>query len=97
MLSCTEEGICVGVGGFMFRHILPSISLYVWFLEGFDLYILYIYVYIYKLYIYIYKLYIYININYIYIKHIYYVINKYVWCLMRDTLLRDTSCIIGPD
>ena len=83
MLSCTEEGICVGVGGFMFRQILLSISLYVWFLEGFDLYILYIYVYI--------------NINYIYIKHIYYVINKYVWCLMRDTLLRDTSCIIGPD
>ena len=41
MLSCTEEGMCVGVGGFMFWQILPSISLYVWFLEGFDLHILY--------------------------------------------------------
>ena len=39
MLSCTDEGMCVGVGGFMFWQILPSISLYVWFLEGFDLYI----------------------------------------------------------
>ena len=28
---------------------------------------------------------------YIYIQQIYYVMNKYVWCLMRDTLLRDTS------
>ena len=35
---------------------------------------------------------------YIYIQQIYYVMNKYVWwCLMRDTLLRDTSSIIGPD
>ena len=40
MLSCTEEGMCVGVGGFMFWQILLSISLYVWFLEGFDMYVL---------------------------------------------------------
>ena len=35
MLSYTEEEMCVGVGGFMFWQILPSISRYVWFLEGF--------------------------------------------------------------
>ena len=35
MLSCTEEEMCVGVGSFMFWQILPSISHYVWFLEGF--------------------------------------------------------------
>ena len=40
MLSCSEEGMCVGVGGFMFWQILLSISLYVWFLEGFDMYVL---------------------------------------------------------
>ena len=34
MLSCTEEGMFVGVGGFMFWQILPFISFYVWFLEG---------------------------------------------------------------
>ena len=28
-LSCTEEGMCVGVGGFIFWQILPSFSLYV--------------------------------------------------------------------
>ena len=51
MLSCTEEGMWVGVGGFMFWQILPSISLYVWFLEGFHLYIyVYVYVYIYMKY-----------------------------------------------
>ena len=43
MLSCIEEGMCVGVGVFMFWQILTSISLYVWFLESFD----YIYIYIY--------------------------------------------------
>ena len=81
MLSCTEERMCVGVGGFMFWQILPSISPYIWFLEGFDLYIiLHIYIYI-----------------YIYIQQIYYAMNKYVWCLIRDTLLKDTSSIIGPD
>ena len=56
VLSCTEEGMCVGVGGFMFWQILPFISLYVWFLEGFDLYVIYVvlsYIYIY-VYIYIY-------------------------------------------
>ena len=59
MLSCTEEGMCVGVGWFMFWQILPFISLYVWFLEGFDLYVIYVvlsYIYIYVyIYIYIYK------------------------------------------
>ena len=55
MLNCTEEGMCVGVGDFMFWQILPSISLYVWFLEGFDLYMIYISIYIYIfIYIYIY-------------------------------------------
>ena len=54
MLNCTEEGMCVGVGDFMFWQILPSISLYVWFLEGFDLYMIYIYIYIY-IYMYIYN------------------------------------------
>ena len=43
----------------------------------------------------IYVVYIYIYTTYI--QQIYYVMNKYVWCLMRDTLLRDTSSIIGPD
>ena len=57
MLSCTEEGMYVGVGGFMFWQTLPSISLYVWFLEGFNLY-------------------------------------KYVF---NETVLRDTSPIIGAD
>ena len=76
MFSCTEEEMCVGVGGFMFWQILPSSLLYVWFLQGFDLYYIYIY---------------------IYIQPIYYVMNKFFWCLMRDTLLRDTSSIIGPD
>ena len=47
MLNCTEEGMCVGVGGFMFWQILPSISLDVWFLVGFDLYIIFTYIYIY--------------------------------------------------
>ena len=52
MLSCTEEGMCVVVGGFMFWEILPAISLHVWFLEGFDLYILlyYIIYYIYMVF-----------------------------------------------
>ena len=62
MLSCTEEGIFAGVGSFMFWQILPSISLYVWFLEGFDLYMIFI------MYIFI----------YVYIQQIYYVMNKYV-------------------
>ena len=44
--------MCVGVGCFMFWQILPSISLYVWFLKGFDLYYIYIILYIY-IYIYI--------------------------------------------
>ena len=57
MLSCTEEGMYVGVGGCMFWQTLPSISLYVWFLEGFNLY-------------------------------------KYVF---NETVLRDTSPIIGAD
>ena len=67
MLSCTEERMCVGVRGFMFSQTLPSISLNIWFLEGFDLYILYIYIlyFFHLLYLYIYK-YIYVNI-YIYI------------------------------
>ena len=69
MLSCTEEGKFVGVGGFMFWQILPSISFYVWFLEGL----------------------------YTHTQQIYYAKNKYVWCLTRDTLLRDTSSVIGPD
>ena len=45
MLSCTEEGMCGRLGDFIFWEILPSISLYVWFLEGFDhiWYILHIY------------------------------------------------------
>ena len=51
MLSCTEEGMCVGVGGFIFWQILPSISLYVSFLEGGDLYTTYIYWPIYVIYI----------------------------------------------
>ena len=42
-------------------------------------------------------LHIYIYI-YIYTQQVYYVMNKFVWlCLMRDTLLRDTTAIIGPD
>ena len=41
MVSCTEEGMCVRVGGFMFWQILSSTSIYVWLLEGFDLYIQY--------------------------------------------------------
>ena len=45
MLSCIEEGMCVGVGVFMFWQILTSISLYVWFLESFD----YIYIYIFAI------------------------------------------------
>ena len=36
MLSCTEDGISVGAGGGSF-DILPSISLYVWFLTIEDL------------------------------------------------------------
>ena len=47
VLSFTKEGMCVGVGGVMFWQILPSVSLYVWFFEGFDLYYIYIYIYIY--------------------------------------------------
>ena len=119
MLSCTDEEMCVGVRGFMFWQILHSISLYVWFLEGFYViklsfyvnklikaeaesflesffldYPIYIYICIY-IHIYIY-IFIYIHI-YIYTTNIYYVMNKYVWCLMRDSLLRDTSSIIGPD
>ena len=54
MVSCTEEGMCVGVGGFMFWQILPSISLYVWFLEGFDLYIIFVILYYICIYMYIY-------------------------------------------
>ena len=70
MLSCTEKGMYVEVGGFMFWEILPSISLYVWLL-------------------YIYKFVVYICIYiYIYIQQIYF---------MRDSFLRDTSSIIGPD
>ena len=34
-----SQEMCSGIGGFMFRQILPSISLYDWFLEGLDLYI----------------------------------------------------------
>ena len=30
-------------------------------------------------------------------QQIYYVMNKFVLCLMKDALLRDTSSIIGPD
>ena len=70
MLSCTEEGMCVGVRGFMFWQILPPTSLFVWLLEGFGLYI--------------------------YIQQIIRSC-KYIWCLMRNTVLRDTSSIIGPD
>ena len=33
-----SQEMCVGVGDLMFWQILPSISLHVWFLEGFDLY-----------------------------------------------------------
>ena len=48
----------------MFWQILPSISVYVWFLEGFDL-CNYIILYIYIIYnIYIYNIYIYIYIYY---------------------------------
>ena len=39
MLSCTEEGMCVGVGGFMFWQILPSI---------FDFWKVVTYIYIYR-------------------------------------------------
>ena len=49
MLSCTEEEMHVGVGGFMSWQILPPISLYVWVLEGFDWYYIYIYIYIYDI------------------------------------------------
>ena len=78
MFTCTVEGICVGVGGFMFRQIVPFISLDVWFLEGFDLYIIYIYIYIY-----IYISYIYI---YIYIYKYIYIYNKFItlWISMFD-------------
>ena len=37
VLSFTEDQMYVGVGSFMFWQILQSISVYVWFLEGFDL------------------------------------------------------------
>ena len=68
MLSCTVEGMCVGVG------ILCFDKFYRPFLEGFDLY----YIYIYNIYIYIvYMIYVYIYI-YIYIQQIYYVMSKYV-------------------
>ena len=92
--------MCVGVGVFLFWQILSSISLYVWFLVGFDLSyynIICIYIYIYCIYIYIYMhiciiyiyiyiiYYIYILYKYIYMQQIYYVLKKYVWCLMRDT------------
>ena len=58
----------------MFWQILPSTSLFVWLLEGFDLYI-YIYI-IYYIYTYIYI--------YIYIQQIYYIMNKYVWCMFNE-------------
>ena len=58
MLSCTEEGTCVGVGSLMFWQILSSYSLYVWFL-GFEP--------MYEIHIYNISIYIIYNILYIYI------------------------------
>ena len=93
MLSCTEEGMCVGVGDSMFWQILPSISLYVWFLEGFDLYILYICMYIINIYVYIY-IYTYIHI-YIYI---YTLCHEQVCLMFNERYYFETyDSIIGPD
>ena len=70
--------MCVGVGGFMFWQILPSTSIYVWLLEGFDfIYIIYIYI-IYILYIY-YTLYICVYIYIIYIYIYVYIIYIYIY------------------
>ena len=50
VLSCTEEGMRLGVRGFMFWQILPSISLYACFSEGFGLYV-FIYIYMHNKFI----------------------------------------------